>query len=146
MVLAPACLGDFNLKREKSSTFKGLKYNLLSFLFVFVMLVSVLKMKKPVQGFSTSMSVVWLSVAWIMMIDYGIEKPGIMTEGTTQEMMCNFISVSEWGENNRRFWAWKHPEDISLGLLRAVAIQVGIPENISPQQLDYEWQWSVQNE
>lgn len=110
------------------------------FYFFFVMLVSVLKMKKPIQGFSTSMSVVWLSVAWIMMIDYKIEKPGIMTEGTTQEMMCNFISVSEWGENNRRFWAWKHPEDISLGLLGAVAIQVGIPENISPQQLDYEWQ------
>lgn len=89
MVLAPACLGDFNLKRGKKSAFKNLKYNLLRFL---VMLVPVSKMRPP-EGFNTSVSVFLLSVV----VDWGIEKPGVWEGRTTEEMSCNFA----WG-----LWVW----------------------------------------
>lgn len=82
-----------------------------------------------------------LFAAWIVMIDYRIEKPGTAEERTTQEMMCYFVCGLWVGEkNNQRFWTQKIPEDIALGLLSAVAIHMGIPESFAPWQLEYEWQ------
>lgn len=55
------------------------------------MLVSILEIGRPAQGFNTSVSVFLLSVASIVVIDKGTEKSAITEEKTTQETMCNFI-------------------------------------------------------
>lgn len=112
MVLAPACLGDFDLKREKVQLLKA--WSIICWALL-VMLVFLLRMERPAQGFSTSMSVFLLFVAWTVMIDYGIEKPGI-AEGRLHRKLCVISCVSsEWGRNKERFWTWKIFEEQSFG-------------------------------